>query len=1356
MYKANKIGLLNFWFYDEEEFDFYDGKLLLRGQNGSGKSVTMQSFIPLILDGNKSPKRLDTFGSVDKHIEYYLLGDKDSKDDSTGYLYMEFYNKKEEKYITIGIGLRAKRGKPTEFFGFALKDGRRINKDFFLYKNKDGLHKTPFTKLELKAALGIENQIVEKQSDYKKMVNDLLFKFPSISQYDEFINILLQIRSPKLSKDYKPSKLMEILNDVLPPLAEEDLKPLSDTIESLNQTKEKIDDLNHKIQLLNNFIKVYHNYNEMVLYQKCTDYLESTREVTELETNHQTLLSDISKTEGELASLKDKENELEIEYQKALYEIENLDNKDLEDKTKQLVVIEQSLDNLRKRLVNAQDSLTVLKEKLSLTKDEISKHKFELDNMEKKLDSLLAESIDTGNELKFDNYVESISMIFQSNESYAYIRGLIDEKAKAISLVKSLLEQQNEILSKQNEAQQQLDLLKKESFEKEELKNKTIQDLDLELEQFVKEIIRLAHENQHLKILDLDLKEMLQYLQDYSKENVAKVKEKYEAICHDIYLGFMNELTTQQMKYKVEEENYQTLQQELEDLLLQKEIVFQENDLQSETIGYLKEQNIDYLSFYQAVDFKDNVSEEKANKIEEMLYSAGILNAKIFLEKDILKIKDKNISYLCRATKKKKNLSTYLKPVVNDVIDTSVIMAILESISIDGDDLVNLQDTDFQFDFLKGFISKNYQSQYIGIINRRRKHEELVEELKNKLKLVETKKNSLQSLIFAINDKMTKLFEERDSFPLDETLYQLDCFIKDYEREITFLHDREREFDLKIRDYQKRWQELLMKIQTHRDNIPLNLEKYQEASYLIEEISKQFLSITSLHDQILAKKELLLSNEARLDDIVVNHDDVYGMILNYQTEEQNLLMEQDVIKKLLNTEEFVVLSQKLKENQTIVKNYPNAKAFIANKIGLLTSDLNKFSRSIDKSCEQIDEAKLLLDVCERILIEEVHLGYVIQEEQFDKSKVVNLKKSLENSGTKNMDNALGNYYRAYTEYRQHLMDYGITDVILFKDRDSLVQLNYEKNSHLNKDKLDQYFNRAERRDIVANYQGKKMNLYLLRDSLKDAYEADKIFLNEQDRHLFEDILLQTIGGKIKEKIIEAQEWVKKINEIMFSKQKESNLSFLLDWKPKSQEVLEEMDTKKLVDIFMLPESSVEKADKERLVKHFRSKIARAEEFLEESKNSYFEMIFEILDYRNWFTFKLFYKKDGNDKKELTDRIFSVFSGGEKAKTMYIPLFASVNAKLDVASSDAPRIIALDEAFAGVDDKNIEEMFGILKSFQLDYLLTSQALWCTYSVIDDIAISELIRPINQTTVAVKRFRWNGKNKEIVLKENIWNI
>ena len=58
-WKMNRIGFVNFWLYDEEDFEFEDGKLLLRGQNGSGKSITTQSFIPFVLDGDRTPSRLD-------------------------------------------------------------------------------------------------------------------------------------------------------------------------------------------------------------------------------------------------------------------------------------------------------------------------------------------------------------------------------------------------------------------------------------------------------------------------------------------------------------------------------------------------------------------------------------------------------------------------------------------------------------------------------------------------------------------------------------------------------------------------------------------------------------------------------------------------------------------------------------------------------------------------------------------------------------------------------------------------------------------------------------------------------------------------------------------------------------------------------------------------------------------------------------------------------------------------------------------------------------------------------------------------------------------------------------------------
>lgn len=175
-WKMNRIGFVNFWLYDEEDFEFEDGKLLLRGQNGSGKSITTQSFIPFVLDGDRTPSRLDPFGSSDRRMEYYFLGEE-GKEESTGYLFLEFWKEDSGEYRTIGIGQKAKRGKPMDFWGFVILDGRRVGYDLWLYKEV-GSNKIPRDKREMKAGTG-GGQFFHRQSvGIQKACQPIYFRFP--------------------------------------------------------------------------------------------------------------------------------------------------------------------------------------------------------------------------------------------------------------------------------------------------------------------------------------------------------------------------------------------------------------------------------------------------------------------------------------------------------------------------------------------------------------------------------------------------------------------------------------------------------------------------------------------------------------------------------------------------------------------------------------------------------------------------------------------------------------------------------------------------------------------------------------------------------------------------------------------------------------------------------------------------------------------------------------------------------------------------------------------------------------------------------------------------------------------------
>ena len=100
--------------------------------------------------------------------------------------------------------------------------------------------------------------------------------------------------------------------------------------------------------------------------------------------------------------------------------------------------------------------------------------------------------------------------------------------------------------------------------------------------------------------------------------------------------------------------------------------------------------------------------------------------------------------------------------------------------------------------------------------------------------------------------------------------------------------------------------------------------------------------------------------------------------------------------------------------------------------------------------------------------------------------------------------------------------------------------------------------------------------------------------------------------------------------------------------------------------------------------------------------------------------------------------------------MYVPLFSAVAAKFESARFDAPHLIALDEAFAGVDENNIDNLFALITKFDFDYIMNSQVLWGDYPSCPSLAIYELFRPNNAPFVTKIAYKWNGHERRAVIK------
>lgn len=317
-WQANKIGLINFWYYDEQEFPFVKGRMLLRGSNGSGKSVTMQSVVPLLLDGNMSPERLDPFGSRDRKMSSYLLEENDGREERTGYLYLEFKRKDSETYLTIGMGIRARRGKPLDKWYFSLTDGRRIGKDFFLYKEMG--EKVTLSKKELENRILQGGKVFDRQADYMEYVNKQIFGFETVDEYKEMVDLLIQLRTPKLSKDFKPSVINDILSDSLQPLSDEDLRPMSEAIENMDTMSMNLKSRKEAKAAAEKINAVFSKYNKIILCDKAARYEQTRIKLQEIvslqkkyERNHEECVQKIEQLTCKIEQINAKREAMEKE-----------------------------------------------------------------------------------------------------------------------------------------------------------------------------------------------------------------------------------------------------------------------------------------------------------------------------------------------------------------------------------------------------------------------------------------------------------------------------------------------------------------------------------------------------------------------------------------------------------------------------------------------------------------------------------------------------------------------------------------------------------------------------------------------------------------------------------------------------------------------------------------------------------------------------------------------------------------------------------------------------------------------------------------------------------------------------------
>ena len=146
-----------------------------------------------------------------------------------------------------------------------------------------------------------------------------------------------------------------------------------------------------------------------------------------------------------------------------------------------------------------------------------------------------------------------------------------------------------------------------------------------------------------------------------------------------------------------------------------------------------------------------------------------------------------------------------------------------------------------------------------------------------------------------------------------------------------------------------------------------------------------------------------------------------------------------------------------------------------------------------------------------------------------------------------------------------------------------------------------------------------------------------------------------------------------------------------------------------------------------------------------TRDTYREALGAVLDYRSWHAFELRMRQPGQPAERLTRKRHSEMSGGEKSAAIHLPLFAAANALYSSSKPTCPRLIALDEAFAGIDDRFRPELLGLTVKFDLDLFMTGHDLWVAYLTVPMIAHYDILHDRVAHAVSTQLVLWDGSQQ-----------
>ncbi|MFJ8954924.1 TIGR02680 family protein [Streptomyces sp. NPDC102381] len=1374
-FKPTRAGVIGLWDYTDEEFVFADGRLVLRGHNGSGKTKALEVLFPLVLDGVLDARRLDPFSGEERTMKSNLL--YKGQDSAYGYVWMEFARTTPDREIleavTVGIGMRVTKAMSTPAKFFFVTDSR-VGTDFGLLDSAS----RPLRESALRKLLG-DKALFGTAETYRDKIDERLFGLGR-ERYSQLVNLLLQLRRPLLAKDLDPAKVSATLTAGLRPVDEELVLQAARDFENLAEIQALLNALTGADTAVRNFLREYTSYLRIHARHRVDQVIERVEataahceKITKTVTDRDAAKRELRTAEQD----KNRADQLCSALDARLTEYQNHDaikqQTGLRELRDRVGTERNSVAESERHLNRAQDHLATLHQEANRVvrrHDELqqaaSRHTHALVNAARRCGILHdGEHLEVGAEL--DTYIAG---------QIAARRSDLDNVHKHLAAFEGAAKDQEGEQERCDGARSEMQEVEGESATAQDTLNTACEAAARDLNDHLH---RWTGAGDTVVLVTEDGDALRTALGAAAESGAAPLSEVFHA-CTDRRrskaLAHVEEL---KRKYNDTANALTSQEEDRAKVASEADDAPPPSDLRPANRA-----GRPGAALWQLVRFAEHVPDHHAAALEGALYAAGLLTS--WLHPDP--------AFTDQALRSR-SADAYLRPlppqqrptgptladllVVEDQehVSAATVQTVLASIAVT-DEVPTTNsatsatpsvstDSHFCLGIQLGTHPKD-RPEYIGATARAARRLERLHQLDASI-------SALQEQLAGIEDQQLQAIEALTDF--DRARHELPRAqaITEAARKVAVTAEKLAGARRRLTEAGKRLDSAIAR--AHEKNrqlrhaataahLPAERTALATVTQALDEFTEAGKELSNCREQaeaaardISGRNEIIEEHtQSCTEQAAALHqrkDDLAVLAERLSTQEATLEAPlQEILQQISEAEQQITEARKVRDrarqeaqdqrDRLLTAN--NALEFVRDALSTAVGEqvraaltLEPYARPdllglLDTQADTVwlptdmwpaseDTVHRLMDSlttsaadvtgadAARSILPTAVTSLIYTLDAATQGRPVTT--SLLKSATTKISTAITTLEAALQESDQgYLLEWEpVGDIILARVTD------------------------GEGPAPVADF-GRRLAEHLADQS---------VLLEDKERTVLEDGLLTGLAQQIHDRTVAARDLVASMDADTRARPMSSGTTVGITWIVSDTLTDSQRAINKLLD---KDASALGPTGLAELRSHLRGQI-RAKAAASGSKQNYQQVIAEVLDYRDWrkFELRLFRASMSEQEKRkgelLTKAKHSLMSGGEKSASIHLPLFAAAHAQYSSAYATCPRLIALDEAFAGIDEQYRPDLLALTAKFDLDLFMTGYDLWITYPQVPQISHYDMKHDEASHTVSAMLLVWDGE-------------